>query len=128
MFLPPEQARALLHRVNPARLRRGWPVGLRDGALLALIASGLTAAEVSRLRASAVTIARGRLFVKIQRQRFPMLIPMPVELGDRLLAWLTASRLWATPEPVLTGPSGPLSLEGIYMILRRYRRERKTRR
>jgi len=39
-----------------------------------------------------------------------------------MLAWLTDRRLWGTAEPVITCPWGPLSLDGIYTLLRRYRR------
>lgn len=127
MLLHPEQARTLLSRVDPARLQSGWPVGLRDGALLALIASGLSAVEVSRLRAVAITLDRGRLLVQIQRQGAPLSITVPVDLGARVLAWLTERRLWGTAEPVFTSLRGPLSLEGIYTLLRRYRRRREKR-
>jgi integrase len=121
MFLDSDQARSLLTRVDPARSWWGWPVGLRDTALLTLLASGLSAAEVSRLRASEITLDHGRLSVEIQRQGVALSLVVPVELRSRLLAWLTARRLWGTAEPVITCPKGPLSLEGIYTLLRRYR-------
>ena len=38
--IQPQQARSVLSRVDPARMRSDWPVGLRDGALLALAAAG----------------------------------------------------------------------------------------
>ena len=58
----------ILLRVDPGRMRLGWPVGLRDGALLALLAAGFTPREVSRLRASAVTMTRGKLLVTVKRE------------------------------------------------------------
>jgi hypothetical protein len=52
MPICPEQVRAVLSQVDPARLRSGWPVGLRDGALLALIAAGLSAEKIAGLHAT----------------------------------------------------------------------------
>lgn len=124
----PERVRAVLVRVDPARLRSGWPVGLRDGALLALLAAGLTVREISRLRASAVTMNRGKLLVTVHRQGVTWYASLPADLGGRVLIWLTECRLWAEGEPVFTGPRGPLSSKSIYTILKRYRRQRKARR
>ena len=127
-MLSPQQARAHLSRINPARLRWGWPVGLRDGALLALVAAGLSAAEISRLRASAITMERGKLVVQVQRRGVSLPIALPIDLGARLLVWLTERRLWAVDAPVFTGArERPISLDGLYTVLRRYRRKRRAR-
>ena len=128
MPLRPERAHAVLSRVDPARLRSGWPVGLRDGALLALLAAGFTAREISRLRASAVTMNRGKLLVAVHRHGVTWYAVLPADLGGRVLVWLTERRLWAEGEPVFTGPQGRLSPKSIYTILNRYRRQRKARR
>jgi len=124
----PEHARALLSQVNPARLRWGLPVGLRDGAVLALLAVGLTAAELAALHATAVSMERGNLRVAVHRHGAAWSVTLPADLGGRLLAWLTERRLWATPEPVFTGIQGPLTRRAVHQILHRYRQERKARR
>jgi hypothetical protein len=130
MPIRPERARAVLPRVDPARLRWGWPVGLRDGAVLALIAAGLSAEEISELRASAITMDRGNLLVTVRRYGVTWQAALPPDLGARLLAWLTERRLWADPAPVFTGPQGPgpLSTMGIHQVYHRYRRQRRARR
>jgi site-specific recombinase XerD len=124
----PERARAVLPQVDPARLVLGWPVGLRDGALLALIAAGLSAAEICALPASAITMERGNLLVTVRRHGILWKVVLPTDLGARLPAWLTESRLWADPTPVLYGPRGPLTRTAIHQILHRYRRQRRSRR
>ncbi|HEY6547031.1 MAG TPA: hypothetical protein VI589_03960, partial [Vicinamibacteria bacterium] len=58
----------LLSRVDPGRLLAGRAVGLRDGALLALIAAGLTSVEISTLQATAIKMIDGQVQVSIQRQ------------------------------------------------------------
>jgi len=127
MPLRPEHAHELLARVDPARLRSGWPVGLRDGAVLALLAAGLTACEISRLRASAVTMNRGKLLVGVRRSGVTWYAVMPVDLGGRLLVWLTERRLWAEDTLIFSGPHGRLSPMAIHQVLDRYRRQRKAR-
>jgi integrase len=122
MYISREEARLLLFRVDPGRTRWGWPVGLRDSAVLALLAAGLTAAEISRLHTGEISVDRGRLLVQIDRLGVALPLPLPVDLGARVLAWLKARRLWGTAEPVFTGVRGPLTLEGIYALVRRYRR------
>ena len=42
-------------------------LGLRDGALLALIAAGLSAVEIAALKSSAVTLHGGRVVVSVCR-------------------------------------------------------------
>lgn len=123
----PEQARAILSWVDPARQRSGWPVGLRDGALVALLAAGFTAREISRLRASAITMNRGKLLVTVHRHGVTWYAAMPVDLGGRVLVWLTERRLWADPAPVFAGTRGPLTQAGIHQVLHRYRRQKRSR-
>jgi hypothetical protein len=128
MPIRPEHARAVLSWVDPARQWSGVPLGLRDGALLALLAAGLTAPEISRLRASAVTMSRGKLLVTVHRHGVTWYAALPVDLGGRVLVWLTESRLWAESAPVFAGSRGALSPKSIYKILERYRRQRKAHR
>jgi hypothetical protein len=122
MPIRPERARAVLSGVDPARLRSGWPVGLRDGALLALVAAGLSAEEISELHASSITMDRGHVLVEVHRHGITWRALLPIDLGGRLLVWLTERRLWAAPAPVITGPRGPLSPMAIHQVLHRYQR------
>jgi hypothetical protein len=82
-------------------------VGLRDGALLALVAAGLSAVEIAGLKASAVTMEGCRLVVSVRRHGVTWTAVLPTDLGARLLAWLSECRLWAVPEPVFQGIQGP---------------------
>jgi hypothetical protein len=131
MFLSPHEARALLPYVDPARMRGEFPVGLRDGALLCLISVDVLAEELPGLRAPAFTMEHGRLRVTLERVGVEWIVILPRDHEARLLAWLTARRLWSTEEHVITGPKGPLSQSAIYKLLRRYarkaRRSRSTR-
>ncbi|HWM95200.1 MAG TPA: hypothetical protein VN493_30885 [Thermoanaerobaculia bacterium] len=128
MRLRPEHAHEVLPHVDPGRLRSGRPVGLRDGALLALVAAGLSAVEIAGLRASAVTMAGGRLVVSVRRHGVTWSAVLPTDLGARLLAWLSERRLWAIPEPVFRGGQGPLTPYGVRKVLDRYRKAPKRRR
>ena len=126
MAFCPKRARAVLAQVDPSRLRSGWPVGLRDGALLALAAAGLSAGEICGLQASEITMERGHVQVEIRRHDVTWKAVLPIDLGARLLAWLTERRLWADPVPVITGPKGYLSATAIHQVLHRYRQQRKA--
>lgn len=96
-------------------------MGLRDGALLALIAAGLSAVEIASLTASAITMSGGHVVVAVSRHGVTWSVALPTDLGARLLAWLSESRLWAVPEPVFRGLRGPLTRMGICKVLERYR-------
>lgn len=124
----PERARAVLPRVDPARLYSGRPVGLRDGALLALLAAGLNAKEICGLQASAITMVRGSLLVTVRRHGVTWRAMLPPDLGARLLAWLTERRLWADPKPVFTGRQGKLSPATVHQVLYRYQQRKRARR
>ena len=126
--IQPAQARSALSRVDPARMRSDLPVGLRDGALLALAAAGLNAEEICGLRCSAISMERASLVVTIRRHGVTLRIELPTDLGARLLAWLTERRLWSDPGPVFAGPQGQLSPAAIHQILFRYRQPRRARR
>jgi integrase len=130
MRLDPKQARVLLPRVDPGRLRKGVPVGLRDGALLALVAAGLSAVEIAALRGSAITMTGGRVAVAIAAQRdgIARTVILPTDLGARLLAWLTEGRLWGTETPVFIGAQGPYCARGVNKVFDRYRRRKSVRR
>jgi len=120
MRLRPEQAHAVLPQVDPGRVRSGQPLGLRDGALLALVAAGLSAVEIATLKASEVTMTGGHLLVSVNRHEVTWTVVLPTDLGARLLAWLSERRLWAVPEPVFQGIQGPLTPIGVRKVLVRY--------
>jgi len=123
-----ERVHEILLEVDPSRMHLGRPVGLRDGAVLALLAAGLTPEEVSRLHASAVTMDRGKLLVTVHRQDVTWYAALPPDLGGRVLAWLTERRLWSEGVPVFAGRRGPLTAASIYTILKVYQRQRRKRR
>lgn len=126
MRLDPERAHELLSRVDPGRVRSGTAIGLRDGALLALVAAGLSAVEIAALRASSITLTDGQLVIAVPRHRVTWSAALPTDLGARLLAWLTECRLWAASEPVFRGHRGPLTSVGICKVLERYRKSKPT--
>ena len=127
MRIDPKLARTLLPRVDPGRVRSGRAVGLRDGAVLTLVAAGLTTLEIAALRATAVTMANRQAVVEIHRQGICWHILLHDELGGWLLAWLTEARIWGLPEPVFQGCRGPLTAMGIWKILERYRNPQEGR-
>lgn len=123
------RARAALPHVEPGRVYSGWPVGLRDSAVLALLAAGLTTEEICGLRASSITMDRGELVVKVHRDGVTWHAAMPPDLGARLLAWITERRLWGDPMPVFSRRrGGQLSADAVYQILFRYQQQKRTRR
>jgi hypothetical protein len=121
MRLDPEHAHELLSRVDPGRVRSGKAVGLRDGALLALVAAGLSAVEIAAIRASAVTMTDGKLVIAVRRHGVIWSAALPTDLGARLLAWLSECRLWGVPDPVFRGRRGSMTPIGICKVLERYR-------
>jgi hypothetical protein len=127
MPIHPERARALLPKVDPARLWGGWPLGLRDGAVLALLGAGLSAEEIVALRATAVTTHRAKLWVKLRRHGIYWFVVLPPDLGGHLLVWLSDRGLWGSSELVFASPEGPLTPTGIYMILSRHEPSKKER-
>ena len=119
----PEWAEEALAEIDPGRVRGTLAVGLRDGALLALLAAGITPAEICALQASAITMERDQLHITLRRRRALWKVTLPADLGARVLAWLTENRLWADPTPVFTGPQGGLQRPAVYQILYRYLRQ-----
>lgn len=121
MRFHPDVALALLPKVDPGRERAGKAIGLRDGAVLALIAAGLTSVEISALRASAVTVIDKQVHVATQRRGLTWKAALPTELGSWLLAWISERRIWGEAELVFIGRrGGSFSLVGISRVLHRY--------
>jgi site-specific recombinase XerD len=126
-LVSPARAEVLLQRIDPGRVHGDLAVGLRDGALLALIAAGLTPAEIAELRADQVRMEQGELVVVLQKAiRWSGHLPMP--LGARLLAWLTDRRAWGERVPVIVDASGePLSDGSLRKTILRYQDEESER-
>ncbi len=123
MHFRPERAQAVLPQIDPGRVYKAVAVGLRDGALLALVAAGLSAVEIAGLKASAVTLFGGRVVVRVRRHGVTWSAALPVALGARLLAWLSECRLWSEAVPVFRSTYGrPLTSDAIRKVLDRYRK------
>lgn len=118
MNLSPEDALAVLSRPDPDR-RRGSarPLSVRDGALLALVAVGLTSREIAVLRASAVAMAEGRVTVTVPRRGGDWSKTLRPHLAKRLLDWLTENRLWAEAGYLFSSQQGPLTHAAIRKAL-----------
>jgi len=127
MRLTPNQACDILRRIDHGRVYLGRPLGLRDSALLALIAAGLSAVNVANLKASDIDIIAGRVTATVAvhdggTQNFTL----SGSGGTRLLAWIHHRRLWGTTAPVFTGHQGvPYTSRAISAVLDRYRSKRK---
>ena len=63
MEISPQRAGELMFLADPGRVIGGLAVGLRDAAILALVAAGLSGGEIERLRADAVRTIHGRVVV-----------------------------------------------------------------
>lgn len=124
MHVTPEKAQKLLLRVDPGQVLEGLAVGLRDGAVLALVAADLTATEIANLRATRVRQIRGHLLVRVTRHEVAWTATLPPHLGARLIAWLLESRLWAEDKPLFLGRRGlPLTRVGVSKVIDRYAKE-----
>jgi hypothetical protein len=121
MRLDHKHALALLSLVDPSRVRSGRAVGLRDGAVLALAAAGLTTLEIAALPASAILTDGHRVVLSVERCGMHCLTVLKGELGRRLTTWLTEAKLWGSSETLFRGSRGPLTPMGIWKIIERYR-------
>ena len=121
MSIKPNEAYTLLTRIDPGRVRSGRAVGLRDGAILALVAAGFTTIQIVALPASAVSREGRRVVLSFVRYDIPRQVIVTTEIGNRLAAWLTEAKLWGSPEPLFRGCRGPLTPMGIWKIINRYR-------
>lgn len=128
MHLDPKQAYTLLDRVDLGRTRSGKAVGLRDGAILALVAAGLSTIQIAALQASDIKVVHQRVIVLLRRGENPVFTQLPRLLGGRLLVWLSDAKLWGCPEPLFRGCRGPLTPMGIWKVLDRYRKPQARRR
>ena len=127
MRIEPEEAHRLLPRVDPGRVRSGQAVGLRDGAVLALLAAGLKVAEISALRAKSIKMVGGRAVVEIEHEVSTWSRVLPTDMAARVVVWLTEAEIWGRDEPVFHGCRGPLTAMGIFKIVERYRNPKPAR-
>jgi site-specific recombinase XerD len=122
-------AAAALADVDPGRVRGGFAVGLRDAALLALLAGGLTCAEAARLSCESVTFQAktGRVVITLMRRGWSCTRTLSFELSAHVVAWLSESRGYGERRPLLVNAhQRALSRVGLNAILARYR-DRKSR-
>jgi len=122
MHIDPQEALALLPRVDLGRTRSGRAVGLRDGAVLALVSVGLSTIEIAALRASDVTMTHRKVLVLVRRNGVPWLARLPSTLGGRLMVWISETKAWGLQVPLFRGCRGPLTPMGIWKIFDRYRK------
>jgi integrase/recombinase XerD len=95
-----DQVAALLGSCDPATV-----VGRRDLALLkVLVRLGLRAGEATALRLDDIDWRRGELTVRGKGNRHDRL-PLPADVGQAIVAYLTASRR-PTTDPEIDGGSG----------------------
>jgi hypothetical protein len=114
--------------INPGRVRGRLAVGLRDGALLALLARGLTCAEVALLLCDQVTIVERTGQVRLTARRPPWrceLILDPIQ-SAHMVAWLSEIRGYGEHRPLFCDDAQrPLTRGGVNAILLRYHRRHR---
>jgi site-specific recombinase XerD len=115
-YLSYEQVRALL-----ASCDRSSAVGRRDFAVLTvLVRLGLRAGEVARLEFGDVDWRRGELGVRVKGGRVERL-PLPVDVGEAIVAWLRDGRPRAGGTTVfcrLRAPHGALTAGAVSAVVR----------
>jgi hypothetical protein len=122
-----DRARELMYRVPSGRVHRGPTRSLRESALLALIAGGLSAAEIAALRASAVSVNGGRVFIALVRRNDPQTLVLPLDHSTRVIAWLNDRCLWGTDALVFLGPRGPITRSAVLKHFKRRTASRRNR-
>ena len=93
-----------LSSIDPGRVRGRLAVGLRDAALLALLARGLTCAEVAPLLCDQVTIVERTGQARITTRRPPWrceLVLDPIQ-SAHLVAWLSEIRGYSERRPLFS--------------------------
>lgn len=81
--------------IDLGRVWGGVAVGLRDGAVLALLSAGLTPVEVSRLEGrSLVEAGGGRVKVYLRRGAWLRDVVLDAVQSARVVAWVAESETW----------------------------------
>ena len=118
---------------RPGRIRRHRPtrrsgrlcsaLGLRDGALRALVAAGPGAVEIAALKSSAVTLHGDRVVVSVCRHGVTWCAALAIDLRA---CWpgSPSALLRADTVPVFRGVRGPLTSDSIRKVLDRRTRRR----
>lgn len=115
----------LARRVDLGEVARGVAIGLRDRALLSVLAAGASFAEAAALQGDQLRVpaeglgltTTGLLLVFPRtNRRFEALQLTPPE-SAALLAWVADRRLWGLPRPVFG-----LTRAGVQGVVERYRR------
>lgn len=115
---PPEPAvlEALL-----ASCDRRWPAGLRDHAILSLLARlGLRAGEVAALQLGDLDWRAGEILVRGKGTRLDRL-PLPVDVGEAVVGYLRRGRRPGPCREVflrVRAPQGPLGRAGVTAVVR----------
>lgn len=101
---------------------RATVAGRRDFAMLTVLSRlGLRAAETATLLLSDIDWRRGELVVRGKANRVSRL-PLPVDVGEAVVAWLQHGRPHGECRHVFTrlrAPVGPLSNAGVSMVVSR---------
>jgi site-specific recombinase XerD len=96
--------------------------GRRDFAMITMLSRlGLRAGETAALLVSDIDWRRGELVVRGKANRFSRL-PLPVDVGEAVVAWLQHGRPHSVCRHVFTrlrAPVGPLSNAGVSMVVSR---------
>lgn len=112
--LPRHTAQATIESII-ASCNTNTPVGIRDKAIILLLARlGLRAGDVWALRLADLDWANGRIRVKGKGRRQSVL-PLPQDVGEALLAYLSQARPRVSLEPVflrVQAPFRPFSSSG----------------
>jgi site-specific recombinase XerD len=115
--LPPTAVTRLLKSCDRRR-----PLGRRDFAVLSLLSRlGMRAGEVAGLRLSDIAWRAGELTVRGKGQRTERL-PLPVEVGEAIVAWLQRGRPACVSDSVFVrvrAPHRALSAGGVSAIVQR---------
>lgn len=120
--LPPPAMRAADVQRLLDSCERGTPVGVRDFAMMLLIARlGLRSIEIARLELGDVDWRAGELVVRGKARRHDRL-PLPVEVGEALVGYLSGGRNPADEVHLfLTGraPRGPIRADLVGDVVER---------
>lgn len=121
--LSPEWYLRALAAVEVGRVRAGLAVGLRDRAVLALLANGVRPGEIALLSCREIEVqeSSGRLTISrpADEAGWHRVKVLDVSGSAQLLAWLAEVRTWGEDVPVFGG----LSVVAIYGVVERIRRE-----
>lgn len=101
----------------------GQAIGLRDGALLALLDAGVTLSEAARLPVSAIRGGGRTLIVEVRRGEWTCSRRLEDAQAARVIAWLAVIGEWGSDLPLFHDRhKRAVSRRGLSQIAERYRR------